>query len=144
MLRPDRAPASSHSGICHYVHGMDRLRKALALVLAGTMIVPSGCGVTHNDHSFKCGEPVGVYQQMASDIEYPEESACTQMNADESLSSPHPWTIDTKGTPQYRDISLEEAIHDALANSRVMRDLGGAVVRSPETTRTTFDPATVE
>lgn len=66
------------------------------------------------------------------------------MNADESLSSPAPRTLQTQGTPQYWDMSLEEAIQVTLANSRVLRDLGGAVVRAPASTRTTLDPATVE
>jgi outer membrane protein TolC len=39
---------------------------------------------------------------------------------------------------------LEQAIQIALSNSRVMRDLGGTVVRSPGTTRTALDPAVVE
>src|SRR6185295_13578961 len=93
---------------------------------------------------FKTAVPPDTYNQVASDIEYPTESACTQMNADESLASPKPWTIQTDGTPEYWDISLEEAIQLTLANSRVMRDLGGAVVRAPATTRATMDPAIVE
>src|SRR5205085_2069216 len=113
---------------------MDRLRKLLTLVLAATLVVPSGCSFMQSDRSFKGAAPPGTYEQVASQIEYPAESAATQMNADESLAAPHPWTIDTKGTPEYWDLSLEEAIHLALANSRVMRDLGGAVVRSPATT----------
>ncbi len=122
---------------------MNRLRKVLALILAGTLVLPSGCFL-HSERSFKGAAPPGVYEQVASEIEYPAESACTQMNADESLASPRPWTIQTQGTPQYRDISLEEAIQITLQNSRVLRDLGGAVVRAPASTRTAFDPAATE
>src|SRR5262249_24323955 len=114
---------------------MARFRKILSLLLAGTMVVPSGCGYMQSDRSFKGAVPGGVYEKVATEIEYPSESACTQMNADESLSSPRPWTIDTQGTPEYWDMSLEQAIQLALTNSRVLRDLGGSVVRSPETTR---------
>ena len=123
---------------------MDRLRKILTLILAGTMVLPSGCRFMQSDKSFKGDVPPGEYEKVATEIEYPTESACTQMNADESIASPHPWTIDTQGTPQYWDVSLEEAIQLALANSRVLRDLGGAVVRSPATTRTSFDPSVAE
>jgi hypothetical protein len=93
---------------------------------------------------FKANVPAGTYEKVASEIEYPAESGCTQMNADESLASPHPWTIQTEGTPEYWEMSLEEAIHLTLANSKVLRDLGGAVVRAPASTRTTLDPAVVE
>src|SRR2546423_1406305 len=123
---------------------MDRLRKILTLVLAGTLLLPGGCFLHHSEKSFNSVVPKGTYEQVASEIEYPTESACTQMNADESLSSPHPWTIQTQGTPQYWDMSLEDAIQVTLANSRVLRDLGGAVVRSPATTRTSFDPSAAE
>ena len=105
--------------------------------------MPSGC-LWQGNRSFEACAPPGAYEQVASEIEYPAESACTVMNADESLASPQPWTIDTEGTPEYWDMSLEEAIQLALANSRVLRDLGGAVVRAPATTRTTLDPAIAE
>ena len=36
----------------------------------------------------------------------------------------HPWTLQTQGTPQYWDMSLEEAIQLTLANSRVLRRFG--------------------
>jgi outer membrane protein TolC len=120
-----------------------RLRKLLILLLASTMLLPSGCA-TKDKHSFKACVPPGTYEKVASEIEYPAESACTEMNADESLSAPQPWTIQTEGAPEYWDMTLEEAIHLTLANSRVLRDLGGAVVRAPATTRTTVDPAAVE
>ncbi len=122
---------------------MDCLRKVLTLVLASSLLLPGGCFM-QSDRSFHSVVPKGVYEQVASEIEYPSESACTQMNADESLSSPHPWTIQSQGTPQYWDISLEEVIQLTLANSRVLRDLGGSVVRSPATTRTAVDPAAIE
>jgi outer membrane protein TolC len=122
---------------------MDRYRKILACLLASTMVLPSGC-LWQSDRRFYSNVPKGVYEQVASQIEYPAESACTVESADESLASPQPWTIDTKGTPEYWDVTLEEVIHLALENSRVMRDLGGAVVRAPATTRAATDPAIVE
>ncbi|HEY5315765.1 MAG TPA: TolC family protein [Pirellulales bacterium] len=47
-------------------------------------------------------------------------------------------------TPQYRDITLQEAVEIGLSNSRVMRDLGGTVLRSPSTTRSIHTPGLVE
>ncbi len=122
---------------------MDGARKILTLLLAGSMLLPSGC-LWQDSHKFESCAPDGTYERVASEIEYPTESECTVMNADESLNSPHPWTIDTEGTPEYWDISIEEAIQTALGNSKVMRDLGGAIVRAPLTTRTTLDPAIAE
>jgi outer membrane protein TolC len=122
---------------------MDRFRKPLALLLALAMLTPSGC-LWQNDRSFEACAPPGSYEQVASQIEYPAETACTVAEYDESLASPHPWTINTSGTPEYWDISLAEVIQLALTNSRVLRDLGGAVVRTPDATRTAIDPAIAE
>ena len=122
-----------------------RLRKLLILLVASTMVLPSGgCFLMKDPRPFHANVPEGAYEKVASEIEYPAESPCTEMNADESLASPQPWTINTEGTPEYWDMSLEEAIHLTLENSKVLRDLGGAVVRAPATTRTTLDPAAVE
>lgn len=124
-----------------HMHG--RLRNILNLLVASTMVLPSGCFLPDRK-SFKANIPEGTYAKVASEIEYPTESACTESTADESLASPQPWTIKTEGTPDYWDMSLEECIQLTLQNSRVLRDLGGAVVRAPSSTRTALDPAAAE
>ncbi len=45
---------------------------------------------------------------------------------------------------EYVDLSLQEVLHLALSNSKVMRDLGGTVLRTPENTQTAFGPAIQE
>ena len=122
---------------------MDCRRKFLTLLLAAMTALPGGC-LRQGSRSFENCAPPGAYERVASEIEYPVESGRTAMNADPSLASPHPWTIDTQGTPEYWDVSLEEVIRLALDNSKVLRDLGGAVVRAPTATRTTLDPALAE
>jgi outer membrane protein TolC len=107
------------------------------------MLSPGGCALK-DATPFKSSAPSGTYEAVASQIEYPSESSCTQSSSDESIAAPRPWTIQTDGTPQYWDMPLEEAIKVTLQNSRVLRDLGGAVVRAPDTTRTAIDPAAVE
>jgi outer membrane protein TolC len=122
---------------------MDCFRKCMALLLSCAMIAPSGC-LWPREPAFEACAPPGAYEQVASEIEYPAETDCTAEIADESLAAPPPWTIATGGIPEYWDLSLEETIQLALANSRVLRDLGGAVVRTPGTTRTAVDPAIAE
>jgi outer membrane protein TolC len=122
---------------------MNCTRKIFTLFLAALTALPTGC-LWRGDRSFEACAPPGAYERVASEIEYPAESDCTVTSADPSLASPQPWTIDTQGTPEYWDVSLEEVIQLALANSRVLRDVGGAVVRSPATTRTALDPAIAE
>ena len=121
----------------------ERLRKLLILMLASTMVLPGGCALK-DPHPFKANIPAGTYEKVATEIEYPTESSCTQAAAEDTLSAQAPWTLKTDGTPEYWDMTLEEAIHLTLENSRVLRDLGGAVVRAPATVRTAMDPAAVE
>lgn len=42
---------------------------------------------------------------------------------------------------EYEFMSLQEAVHTALMNSRVLRDLGGTVLRSPDDIDTNYDVA---
>jgi outer membrane protein TolC len=53
-------------------------------------------------------------------------------------------TLANPTEPEYWDVSLEEVVHLALAQSQVLRDLGGAVLRAPATVETFWDPAAVE
>jgi len=115
---------------------MNGTGKALAWWLAAATAAACGCRWQH-DNAFNAAVPAGLYETVASEIEYPAESDGTLEAADESLAAPHPWTLTTEGTPEYRDVSLEEVIQITLAHSQVLRDLGGAIVRAPGATRTT-------
>lgn len=57
------------------------------------------------------------------------------------FASPPPRTVRHPGEMEKWDLSLQEAIHLALANSQVMRDLGGRVLTAPSTVATIYDPA---
>jgi Outer membrane efflux protein len=122
---------------------MDCLRKPLVILLTTLLLMPGGCQGFKRD-GFQAAAPDGAYEQMATEIEFPAESLATASNADESLAAPPPWTITSQEPPEYEDISLEEVIRIALCNSRVLHDLGGAVVRAPGTQRTDWDPAIAE
>ena len=55
-----------------------------------------------------------------------------------------PRSIDADQPTDYWDISLEEVVRHALDNSKVMRDLGGIVLRTPDQAPTTLDPSIQE
>lgn len=111
--------------------------------MAAASLAPSGCFWTRSSN-FEAHIPGDAYEKVASEIEYPAQSDCTLASADESIDSPAPWTINSDTPPEYWDVTLEQVIQMTLANSQVLRDIGGAVVRSPATTRTTWDAAIVE
>src|SRR5687768_15897116 len=97
--------------------GRYALRMCL-LVLASVALV--GCKgkqfyfLHENDHRY--------YQGFATEIEYPDVEQPLALPATDTLP---PRTLADQGPPEYWPLRLEEAIQMALANSRVMRDLGG-------------------
>jgi hypothetical protein len=78
------------------------------------------------------------YIQAATTIEYPDVQSPPESQPD--WSQP-PITLAAVEEPTYQDITLEEAIHSALVNSKIIRDIGGVVVRSPQGVPSTFDVA---
>jgi outer membrane protein TolC len=58
-------------------------------------------------------------------------------------NSPMDWDEASFSPGQMRSVSLQECISMALSTSRVMRDLGVTVVRSPQSVTTNLDPAMV-
>lgn len=74
-------------------------------------------------------------------VEYPDVAAPF---GDETVPVLPPRTLRNLQTLEYWDLTLEEAVRTALENSRVLRDLGGAVVRAPENASSAFDPAIQE
>ena len=81
------------------------------------------------------------YLAAATAIETPELSQPIASNA--HVVS-RPISITSEPPTSFRDISLEEVVKVALANSKTFRDLGGIVIRSPASARTTMDVAILE
>jgi hypothetical protein len=57
------------------------------------------------------------------------------------LSTAPPLVVDVDAPPPMWDLTLEEAVRLGLENSKVLRDLGGNVVRRPDLAQTIHDPA---
>ena len=74
-------------------------------------------------------------------IEYPDVVAPSR---EELLAVPPPRTLRDLTQAKYWELPLDETLRLALENSKVLRDLGGAVLRSPDATSTSLDPAIQE
>ncbi|MGD9636314.1 MAG: TolC family protein, partial [Pirellulales bacterium] len=110
--------------------------------LAALTAAPSGCQ-WGSQNNFK-GKTDKYFETLATTIEYPAESACTLNSNDPALGSPPPLTLLDAENPEYWNLSLPEVIEIALQNSTVLHQLGGTVIRAPDTVRTTYDPAIAE
>jgi hypothetical protein len=83
----------------------------------------------------------GHYDRLARRVEFPDSHDGERIDL---VATESPRSLRTAEAEQYFDLSLEQAIQLGLQHSRVLRDLGGFVLRSPESVRTSSDPAIVE
>ncbi len=109
--------------------------------LALTLALP-GCAL--RDTPWLLSQPkddLAHYRAVATKIEYPDEPAPANPQALANLS---PDVINQNGPIDYWDLKLEEAMQTALENSKVLRDLGGTLLRTPALVRSVQQPAIVE
>jgi len=106
--------------------------------MLGAMIALPGCLAQKNAVTFN--HDPEHYKQVATQIEYPDVAAPSD---GEPLGQ---WRPRTVRDPQveYWDLTLQEVVHLALGQSRVMRDMGATVLLWPQSSRTNFDPAIQE
>jgi outer membrane protein TolC len=110
------------------------------------LAVATGCTSQQPFYLFEDGD-LSHYKGMATDLEVPD--VCVKP-LDEVTGSLPPLTLSNPEAAETWDLSLEETIKDALANSSVLRSLGVAlaapdsITRAPDVAQTVYDPARVE
>jgi len=118
---------------------MNRQRIVTWFLLAAIWATASGCFLRKSEPRF--GKEEDYFFDVATKIEYPDVESHQPL---EKLAPVGPTTLSHDAPPEYWELSLEEVVHLALANSEVLRDFGAAVLRSPETTVTAQNPSLVE
>jgi outer membrane protein TolC len=116
----------------------DRFR-AIAHGSLATIVFFLGCSSSPDrDNSLR---DMAHYQAVATQIEAP----LVATPSDESLAcTPPPRSIRDLSHVEYRNMTLQEVMQTALTNSRVLLDLGGVVLRVPESVQTTYSIAIQE
>src|SRR5687767_10951308 len=115
------------------------LRSTPLLLMLLALAAPFGCKHAKQPDAMLYAEPpfpVALTQIEHADLEIPSH--------DNILCLEAPRTIRDLSAVEHWDLSLEETVRLALMNSKVLRDLGGTVVRSPDTSATSLDPAIQE
>lgn len=110
------------------------------VLLVGWLIAAEGCRLREPPPFTACSDE--CYAAVAAQVEYPEATACSA--SEDSWAAVEPLTLTSLEKLEYWDLSLHEAVHIALAESQVIRDLGGAVLQTPAQVETHWDPAVVE
>ncbi|MBI2825898.1 MAG: TolC family protein [Planctomycetia bacterium] len=116
-------------------------------VLTAVVVLVTGCQPARPFYFFEDGD-LSHYRGVATEVEYPDVNADTI--ADVSQSAP-PLTLDNPEPTSFWPLHLEEAIRNTLSNSKVMRTIGGQVLRPPTqvtqvptSVQTVYNPAVVE
>jgi hypothetical protein len=103
------------------------------------LAVASGCGTRPEPK--RAETALGFYRQSATEIDYPNVAAPT---TNDLLETPPPLSLIRSKPSAFHEISLEEATRLALANARILRDLGGQLLRTPQNATTLYNPAISE
>ena len=118
------------------------LHKSLTISLCWLVLLGGGGCRSGGERGFKACSSDNCYHTLASKIEYPQVSQCSATMDDWAALEPQ--TLSSSSETEYWDVRLEEVVQLALAQSKVLRDLGGAVLRNPASTQTYWDPALQE
>ncbi|MEX2119286.1 MAG: TolC family protein [Pirellulales bacterium] len=88
------------------------------------MLVAGGCTPSQPFYFFDDGD-MSHYKGVATAIEYPDVEMMSLADVEQSLP---PLTLANSEAREIWELSLEEAVQDALANSKVMRTLGAQTI----------------
>ncbi len=137
---------------------MKRRVHTIWAILTSMMTALTGCRPQQPFYLHESGD-LSHYIDVASDIEYPDVQTTTLAEVEQALP---PYTLSNTKFASYWDLTLEEAIKNSLANSKVMKSLGGryvssafnnraqtgdapdAITTGADFARTVYDPAIIE
>jgi len=137
---------------------MKRRVHSIWAILTSLMIALTGCRPQQPFYLHEDGD-LSHYLGVATEIEYPDVDTHPLEEVTEALP---PYTLNNLKFSSYWDLKLEDAVQAALANTKVMRSLGGRFVSSafnnrsqtgdapdaltsgPDASKTIYDPAIVE
>ena len=114
----------------------DAIARILGPLAVATLALPGCISLTWQD-LFHADGDTEHFKYVATQIEYTDVDSSPNV---EYASTESPRSLDADQPTEYWDITLEEVVRYALENSKVMRDLGGIVIRTPEQATTTLDP----
>lgn len=117
------------------------MRRIVSLLVLGSAVAFANGGCLRHAATPQIGLDPKGYQQLAKQIEVPDEPTPSD---DLIAATPVPVSLDQPESQDYLDLSLEQAVHLALQNSAILRDLGGTLLRSPDISKSKYDPSVVE
>ncbi|NOZ39166.1 MAG: TolC family protein [Planctomycetes bacterium] len=117
------------------------LRLPLTFAICLLLAIVVGCR-SRSACDFKACADDDSYRALATQIEYPQVKQCSSTSDD--WASIEPLTLATTTDPEYWDVELEQVVQMALSQSKILRDLGGAILQSPSSVQTYWNAALQE
>ena len=111
---------------------------------AAAMLCWLGCASSPKSIQFDSSDCGIACDSQTTRIAYPQPSSASNERPVERLYSPAPVTLSNFDSVQSREMTLDDCVALALANSEVMQKLGGVVVSTPGVATTLYDPALIE
>ena len=118
------------------------IRFTSTCVLLAALMVITGC-TQQRKNALQFTPDCSPCQTMLQQIEYPDLACDEDTDASDLLAGP-PMTISTFQDTVPWELTVEECVELALANSKVMQKLGGVVVNAPQGATTLYDQAITE
>ncbi|MFG0287898.1 MAG: TolC family protein [Rhodopirellula sp. JB044] len=120
-----------------------RRRRVLASLLCGCVstLATVGCGLTQKIPDSPYDTKTSYHDHSALRIEYPQVHECATPSSTAAASANAPNALQDPAKMPAIELTLQDAIQQALRSSPVLRSIGGAVVTSPSAVTTSYDPA---
>ncbi|XZE46206.1 TolC family protein [Pirellulaceae bacterium SH467] len=115
----------------------EQLRRWIVAGCVGVSCL-AGCKPTERFRAWKDNSNVSYFQDYVTRIEYPDVAAPLDPQL---VDAPLPLAIENPSDLPTYDLTLQDAIQQALQSSEVLRNLGGSVVDAPQAQSTQLDPA---
>jgi hypothetical protein len=117
---------------------MKRFANRIGCFLVTAATLASAC---RSRDTMRFDPDLAEFRRVAIEVEYPDLEVGPR---EDVMSAEAPNTLRDERELNYWELSLEETMRIALANSQVIRNLGGVIVSSPAVASTVGDVAIVE
>lgn len=112
-----------------------------ACVLAASTAVVAGCASSPDVWTKTVRNDTSEIDQISARVDTPTPEIYPTSYSAEPITAE---MLSSSDFDRYQDLSLDDVVRLAMQNSTVMRDLGGVVLRSPDSVRTRFTPGLIE
>lgn len=118
-------------------------RRASRLLLSTVIGTTAGCGHLKKIPPGPHDTTASYHDHVGLQIEYPEVQECATPPQQAAQGAAEPLSLEDPSKVPALELSLEQCVQMAVQQSPVLRSIGGAIVSTPQTATTVYDPGSV-